>query len=229
MSAVILPDTLAAHSATDQEPESREDVQPRRGSRRRRPQGRAGRVLLLAVALLYCGLFLLLPLVAVFWQALAKGFGAFGAAILEPTALASITLTLMVAAWPCRSIWSSALRQPGRSRSSSSAARIADHAHRSAVRRIAGHRRPDLRADVRRSGLVRAVAGEHDIQIIFALPGIVLATIFVTFPFVARELIPLMQAQGRDEEEAALSLGATGWQVFWRVTLPNVVGVCCTA
>ncbi len=63
---------------------------------------------------------------------------------------------------------------------------------------------------------------EHDIKIIFAVPGIVLATIFVTFPFVARELIPLMQEQGTDEEEAALSLGASGWQTFWRVTLPNV-------
>ena len=63
---------------------------------------------------------------------------------------------------------------------------------------------------------------EHDIKIIFAVPGIVLATIFVTFPFVARELIPLMQEQGTDEEEAALTLGASGWQTFWRVTLPNI-------
>ncbi len=62
----------------------------------------------------------------------------------------------------------------------------------------------------------------HDIRIVFAVPGIVLATIFVTFPFVARELIPLMQAQGSEEEEAALTLGATGWQTFWRVTLPNI-------
>ena len=62
----------------------------------------------------------------------------------------------------------------------------------------------------------------HDIKIIFAVPGIVLATVFVTFPFIARELIPLMQAQGKDEEEAAVSLGASGWQMFWRVTLPNV-------
>jgi sulfate transport system permease protein len=64
--------------------------------------------------------------------------------------------------------------------------------------------------------------GEHDIKIIFAVPGIVLATVFVTFPFIARELIPLMQAQGRDEEEAAITLGAPGWQVFRRVTLPNI-------
>src|SRR5207302_4596265 len=63
---------------------------------------------------------------------------------------------------------------------------------------------------------------KHDIQIVFAVPGIVLATIFVTFPFVARELIPLMQEQGTEEEEAARSLGADGWQTFWRVTLPNV-------
>ena len=84
----------------------------------------------------------------------------------------------------------------------------ADHADRPAVRRLAGDLRPGLRADVRRAGLVRALAGDHDIQIIFAVPGIVLATIFVTFPFVARELIPLMQEQGTDEEEAAMSLGA---------------------
>jgi sulfate transport system permease protein len=62
----------------------------------------------------------------------------------------------------------------------------------------------------------------HDVKVIFALPGIVLATVFVTFPFVARELIPLMQAQGRDQEEAAVTLGASGWQAFWRVTLPNI-------
>jgi sulfate/thiosulfate transport system permease protein len=81
---------------------------------------------------------------------------------------------------------------------------------------------PDLRAAVRRPGLAGSLAVEHDIQIIFAVPGIVLATIFVTFPFVARELIPLMQAQGTEEEEAALVLGASGWQTFWRVTLPNI-------
>jgi sulfate transport system permease protein len=63
---------------------------------------------------------------------------------------------------------------------------------------------------------------DHDLKVIFAIPGIVLATIFVTFPFVARELIPLMQAQGKDEEEAALVLGASGWQILWRVTLPNI-------
>jgi sulfate transport system permease protein len=72
------------------------------------------------------------------------------------------------------------------------------------------------------AGLVRRLAAEHDIKIIFAVPGIVLATIFVTFPFVARELIPLMQAQGTEQEEAARVLGASGWQTFWRVTLPNV-------
>jgi sulfate transport system permease protein len=66
------------------------------------------------------------------------------------------------------------------------------------------------------------VAAEHDIKIIFAVPGIVLATVFVTFPFIARELIPLMQAQGNDEEEAAIVLGASGWQTFWYVTLPNI-------
>jgi sulfate transport system permease protein len=71
-------------------------------------------------------------------------------------------------------------------------------------------------------GWIGPWAAEHDLKIVFAVPGIVLATIFVTFPFVARELIPLMEAQGREEEEAAIVLGATGWQAFWRVTLPNV-------
>jgi sulfate/thiosulfate transport system permease protein len=73
------------------------------------------------------------------------------------------------------------------------------------------------------------VIGSHDIRIIFAVPGIVLATMFVTFPFVARELIPLMQAQGSDEEASALTLGRSGWQTFWRVTLPNIKWGCCTA
>ena len=86
-----------------------------------------------------------------------------------------------------------------------------------------GDRRPGLRAAVRRAGLVRPVARRPTTsQIIFALPGIVLATMFVTFPFVARELIPLMQEQGTQEEEAALSLGACGLRTFFRVTLPNV-------
>ena len=106
----------------------------------------------------------------------------------------------------------------------------ADHADRPAVRGVAGRLGPDLRAALRRAGIPRPVADrQHDIQIIFAVPGIVLATIFVTFPFVARELIPLMQAQGTEEEEAAVSLGASGWQTFWRVTLPNVSGACSTA
>jgi sulfate transport system permease protein len=99
---------------------------------------------------------------------------------------------------------------------------VFDHPDRPAVRGVAGGVGPDLRADVRRPGLVRALAAEHDIRIIFAVPGIVLATIFVTFPFVARELIPLMQAQGTEEEESAIVLGASGWQTFWKVTLPNI-------
>ena len=78
-------------------------------------------------------------------------------------------------------------------------------------------------------GLFGPWLAAHDIKIIFAVPGIVLATIFVTFPFVARELIPLMQSQGNDEEEAALTLGAGGWQTFFRVTLPKIAGACCTA
>ena len=100
---------------------------------------------------------------------------------------------------------------------------LARHADRPAVLGVAGGLGPDLRPDVRRAGLVRAVAARlHDIKIIFALPGIVLATIFVTFPFVARELIPLMSDQGRDEEEAAVVARRLRLQTFLRVTLPNI-------
>ena len=99
----------------------------------------------------------------------------------------------------------------------------ADHADRPAVRGLAGDLGLDLRAAVRRAGLVRAVAGRRTTSRSSSpCPGIVLATIFVTFPFVARELIPLMQEQGTEEEEAAIVLGASGWQTFCRVTLPNI-------
>ena len=101
--------------------------------------------------------------------------------------------------------------------------RAADHAHRPAVRGVAGRLGPDLRAAVRRPGLLRAVArASATSRSSSRCPGIVLATLFVTVPFVARELIPVMEEQGAEEEEAALALGASGWQMFWRVTLPNI-------
>ncbi len=181
------------------------------------------RWLLTGVALLFLGLFLFLPLLAVFGQALEKGFSAYLAAIKEPDSLAAIRLTLLVAAIsvPLNLIFGVAagwavtkFRFPGKNL---------------LVTLI------DLPFSVSPvvSGLIYVLVFglqgwlgpwlyNHNIKIIFAVPGIILATIFVTFPFVARELIALMQAQGSDEEEAAMVLGANGFQIFWRVTFPNI-------
>jgi sulfate transport system permease protein len=181
------------------------------------------RHLLILTALLFIGLFLVLPLVAVFTEAFTKGIVAYGAALVEPDALAAIKLTLLVAVisvplnllFGVSAAWAVAKFDfPGKSL---------------LVTFI------DLPFSVSPvvAGLVYVLLfggqgwfgpwlRDHDIQIIFAVPGIVLATIFVTFPFVARELIPLMSEQGRDDEEAALSLGASGFQAFLRVTLPNI-------
>ncbi|RIV86200.1 sulfate ABC transporter permease subunit CysW [Aurantiacibacter xanthus] len=181
------------------------------------------RHLLIAAALAFIALFLVLPLAAVFMAALEKGLEAYAAALVEPDALAAIRLTLLVAAisvplnivFGIVAAWSIAKFDfPGKSL---------------LVTFI------DLPFSVSPvvAGLIYVLMfgaqgwfgpwlAEHDIQIIFAVPGIVLATVFVTFPFVARELIPLMSEQGRDDEEAALSLGASGLQTFLRVTLPNI-------
>ncbi|HEY9579145.1 MAG TPA: sulfate ABC transporter permease subunit CysW [Rhizorhapis sp.] len=178
---------------------------------------------LIAVALLFIGLFVLLPLAAVFAEALKHGIEAFAAAIIEPDALAAVRLTLLVAAIsvPLNVLFGLA---------ASWAIAKFDFPGKSLLITFI-----DLPFSVSPvvSGLIfvllfgaqgwfGARLAQHDLQIIFAVPGIVLATVFITFPFVARELIPLMQEQGRDDEEAALSLGASGWQTFWHVTLPNV-------
>jgi sulfate transport system permease protein len=157
-----------------------------------------GRAVLIAVALLFLSLFLLLPLLLVFAQALAKGVGMYFSAILDPNAWAAIKLTLLVAAVsvPCNLVFGVA-----------AAWAIAKFEFRGKSTLITLF-----------GGYLRA----HHVRVVFAVPGIVLATIFVTFPFIARELIPVMQAQGKDDEETALSLGATGWQTFRRVTLPNI-------
>ena len=183
----------------------------------------AARRLLIGIALAFLGLFLLLPLVSVFAEALEKGFSAYLAGIAEPDAIAAIRLTLLVAAIsvPVNIVFGIAAAW---------AITKFDFPGKSLLITLI-----DLPFSVSPvvSGLVFVLLfgalgwlgpwlQEHDIQIIFAVPGIVLATIFVTFPFVARELIPLMTEQGRDDEEAALSLGASGWQTFWRVTLPNI-------
>ena len=178
---------------------------------------------LLAVALVYLVLFLVLPLASVYAQALADGFGHFFAAILDPDALAAVRLTLLVAAIavPLNLVFGLA-----------AAWTVAKFDFRGKSLLITLIDLPFSVSPVV-SGLIYVLMfgaqgwlgpwlQAHDIKIIFNVSGIVLATIFVTFPFVARELIPLMQQQGSEEEEAAIVLGAGGWQTFWRVTLPNV-------
>ena len=178
---------------------------------------------LLAVALIYLVLFLVLPLASVYAEALADGLGHYFAAILDPDALAAVRLTLLVAAIavPLNLVFGLA-----------AAWTIAKFEFRGKSLLITLIDLPFSVSPVV-SGLVYVLLfgaqgwlgrwlQAHDIKIIFNVSGIVLATIFVTFPFVARELIPLMQQQGMEEEEAAIVLGAGGWQTFWRVTLPNV-------
>jgi sulfate transport system permease protein len=179
--------------------------------------------LLIAMALGFIALFLVLPLATVFVEALRKGFDAYFAALVEPDALAAIRLTLLAAAIavPANLVFGVA-----------AAWAIAKFEFRGKQLLITLIDLPFSVSPVVAGLIYVLVFGlqgwlgpwlrEHDLQVIFAVPGIVLATIFVTFPFVARELIPLMQAQGNDEEEAALTLGASGLKTFWYVTLPNV-------
>jgi sulfate transport system permease protein len=178
---------------------------------------------LIAVALAFFGIFLLLPLAAVFTEALRKGFEVYLAAIVEPDALAAIKLTLLAAAIavPLNLVFGVA-----------AAWLVTKHDFRGKHLLITLIDLPFSVSPVV-AGLIYVLIfgaqgwfgpwlAAHDIKIVFAVPGIVLATVFVTFPFIARELIPLMQAQGRDEEEAAAVLGAGGWQTFRLVTLPNI-------
>lgn len=192
---------------------------------RRKVRGEAGwvRAALVGLALAFVVLFLVLPLVAVFVQALHKGLGPYLGAIAEPNAQAAIRLTLTVVAivvplntlFGIAAAWAIAkYRFPGRSLLISLV-----ELPLSVSPVISGLVYVLLFG---RQGFLGPWLEAHDLKIIFALPGMVLATAFVTFAYVARELIPLMQAQGREEEEAALTLGASGWQIFWRVTLPNV-------
>src|SRR5271168_1098563 len=190
-------------------------------SQGRRPE--AGRLVLIAVALTFLGLFLVLPLLVVFVQALAKGVGVYISAISDPAAWAAVKLTLLVAAIavPFNLVFGVA-----------AAWAIAKFEFRGKSALITLIDLPFAVSPVI-AGLVfillfgahgwfGGTLRAHHIRVVFAVPGIVLATIFVTFPFIARELIPVMQAQGKDDEETALSLGATGWQTFRRVTLPNI-------
>ncbi|WP_306602461.1 sulfate ABC transporter permease subunit CysW [Azonexus sp.] len=178
---------------------------------------------ILVLALGFFAIFLLLPLVAVFVEAFRKGWETYVTALIDPDAWSAIKLTLLAAviSVPLNLVFGVA-----------AAWCIAKFEFRGKQLLITLIDLPFSVSPVI-AGLVFVLVfgaqgwfgswlSENDIKIIFAVPGIVLATVFVTFPFVARELIPLMQAQGRDEEEAAVVLGAKGWQVFWHVTLPNI-------
>jgi sulfate transport system permease protein len=181
------------------------------------------RRLLIGAALAALGLFLVLPLVAVFVEGLSRGLRVYLAAITEPVALAALRLTLLTAAIcvPLNTAFGVA-----------AAWAIARFEFRGKQLLMSLIDLP-LAVSPVISGLIFVLLfgaqglfgpwlAEHNLKVIFAVPGIALATLFVTFPFVARELIPLMQAQGSEEEQAAIVLGASGWQTFWRVTLPNI-------
>ena len=178
---------------------------------------------LIALALTFLTLFLFVPLVAVFYEALRKGVAVYTAAITDPYALDAIRLTLLSAAFavPLNMLFGIAAAW--------AIAKFEFYGKSVLITLI------DLPFAVSPviAGLIYVLLfgaqgwlgpwlTAHDIKIIFAVPGIVLATVFVTVPFIARELIPLMQAQGIEEEEAALVLGASGWLTFWRITLPNI-------
>jgi len=181
------------------------------------------RWLLIAVTLGFLGIFLLLPLITVFVQALVQGVATYARALTDDDTLAAIRLTLVTAAIavPLNTLFGVA-----------AAWAIAKFEFRGKNLLTTLIDLPFSVSPVI-SGMVFVLLfgsrgwfgpwlGEHDIKIVFALPGIVLATTFVTFPFVARELIPLMQAQGTDEEQAAMTLGAGGLRTFWHVTMPNI-------
>jgi sulfate transport system permease protein len=181
------------------------------------------RAALITVALVFLGFFLLLPLLAVFSEALRQGAGPFLDALHTPDALAAIRLTLIIAAiavplnmvFGVAASWAITKFQfPGK------ALLITLIDLPFSVSPVVSGLIFVLLFGA--NGLFGAWLAEHDLKIIFAVPGIVLATVFITFPFVARELIPLMLEQGKDDEEAAISLGASGWQTFWHVTLPNI-------
>lgn len=181
------------------------------------------KALVMLAALGFLGFFILLPLAGVFTEALRRGVETYWQALVEPDAWAAIRLTLLVAAiavpanllFGISAAWAIAKHDfPGKSLlltlidlPFSVSPVISGLVY---VLLFGAH------------GLIGPTLRDHGIQIVFAVPGLVLATIFVTFPFVARELIPLMQAQGTEEEEAAITLGASGWQTFRRVTLPNI-------
>ena len=196
------------------------DVQRNRRSTEEHPAVKWG---LIGLAVAFMLLFLIMPLVTVFFEAFRKGVGVYLAALSEPEALSAIKLTLLIAgiAVPVNLVFGVAASWA-----------IAKFDFRGKALLITLIDLPFSVSPIV-SGLIYVLVfgaqgwfgpwlQAHDMKVIFAVPGIVLATIFVTFPFIARELIPLMMAQGAEEEEAAIVLGASGWQTFWYVTLPNI-------
>jgi sulfate/thiosulfate transport system permease protein len=185
--------------------------------------GKAGKFALIATALIFMVLFLVLPLIVVFIQALSAGFRAYFSSVADPNVQSAIWMTLIIAGITvpanlafgiCASWCIGRFEFPGRNVLTT----LIDLPF-SISPVIAGL------LEVLMFGLNGLFGGwlsAHNFQIIFALPGMVLATIFVTFPFVAREVIPLVQEQGNEEEEAAVTLGASFWQIFWRVSLPKI-------
>jgi sulfate transport system permease protein len=194
-----------------------------RGRARATSEPFLARVVLTGVALAFLALFLVVPLVAVFAQALEKGWAAYRAALVEPMALSALKLTLLTAAVavPLNLLFGVA-----------AAWAVAKFDFRGKSILVTLIDLPFAVSPViagmifillfGRQGLLGPWAESLGWKLVFSVPGLILATLFVTFPFVARELIPLMQAEGTEEEEAARVLGASGWQMFWRVTVPNV-------
>jgi sulfate transport system permease protein len=178
---------------------------------------------LIAIALVFCFVFLLLPLANVLAQALAQGWGCYWKALGDPDSLAAIRLTLVVAAisvpmnvlFGLAAAWAIAKFQ---FRGKSCLITLIDLPF-SVSPVVAGLMLVVLFG---LQGFFGKWLDAHNFKIIFAVPGIVMATVFITFPFVARELIPVMEATGTEQEQAALTLGANGWQTFWHVTLPSV-------
>jgi sulfate transport system permease protein len=227
VTAVALDDPAVAHAeasvARTTMASSLQRLKARRNTARATGESRLAQTLLIVAALAFLGFFVVLPLIAVFSEALEQGLGMFMEAVKHPDALAAIKLTLLIAAIsvPLNMVFGVAASWA-----------ITKYSFKGKSLLITLIDLPFSVSPVV-SGLIFVLLfgangwigpwlQENDIKIIFAVPGIVLATVFITFPFVARELIPLMMEQGKDDEEAAISLGASGWQTFWHVTLPNI-------
>lgn len=192
-------------------------------TRRATAEPRWVRYALTAIALGFLFIFLALPLLAVFTEALAQGWPAYREALLEPETRSAILLTVVIAlaVLPFNIVFGVA-----------AAWAIAKFDFRGKSLLTTLIDLPFAVSPVVAGLIFILIFGSqgyfgtwlqaHDIKVIFAVPGMIIATLFISFPFIARELIPLMQSQGKDEEEAAVSLGASGWQMFWRVTVPNI-------